>query len=862
MASVNGVQFFFSCITSVMSNPKTSRTNKNDTPTAESYPAISYFVVYRESESCNENKLFSAIHNEDLEAEVTPIRVRKTPNSSSQMETAARQLFQVVKDHNNGTIQDMLNVSNIYCYRNADETSSDDEESEDTEDELHSIHFPSVPCCMLVVNESEFQHRVSAAVTCLKSDGLVVEMADVSILGLENAAFSSNNDVAKLIHEIEKCMKICDHVLYRSEVYTKPEGASFTYVKMMDVSSYLNKLAANEVLRDNIVQHLLTVERILSHSACAIIPQIKFNVDLIEVSNGYCFAIKSRSFIQCPIPESMRGKLSPRCFVPYDCSTPPQPGYFREGILNSFGDDDERARFLNKMYQCLVAFGMPHKVRKLVVVGPKDSGKSSWSNIFHRVIPPSAIASLTNERQFSAAMITNETQIVIVDEWSSTNMQSDVAKCILQGGWMVTAVKHGLPKTVLNNSPYYITTNHLPTFGKDEEENVQRRIAIFQTKSLPQFIPGIDRWIYDHAMDCITWIAQEIAANRHHIDPHELWYEPNNSAPMTIGPNQGERLFNEEQVRRISAADLHEDDAHADQSIQPTIHESFAVEARTRRLARKRRAARGKLNDDSSGENSSPSDDDHQARRRARQAESVPDELNSQPTTTAARKVKDTEERQTPPPNPPSPPSPPSPPNPPNPPNPSNSPSPPNPPNPPSPPNPSNSPNSNDEGPDDEEELPADDIPYTPNDGWVLNDVTYMKRVAAYIKYGLAKATKAELHSFTTRRDRAQLKKTETDKQFWTRADPNIDAWMLLTGRNRDVFDINSFVQLNRDIVTEVQHTRKAVNVLVLTSRCPLNKALQRIERSERAEEEDEQQPQLEVPSQSYWTTFKNWGFW
>ena len=286
-------------------------------------------------------------------------------------------------------------------------------------------------------------------------------------------------------------------------------GATFTYVKMMDVSSYLNKLAANEVLRDKIVLRMTII--VCNNPACVIIPQIKFDVDLIEVSNGYCFAIKFRSFIECPIPQSMRGKLSPRSFVTYewyDCSIPPQPGYFREGILNSFGDDDDRARFLNKMYQCLVAFGMPHKVRKLVVVGPKDSGKSSWSNIFHCVIPPSAIASLTNERQFSAAMIMNETQIVIVDEWSATNMQSNVAKCILQGGWMVTAVKHGFPKTVLNNSPYYVTTNHLPTFGKDEDENVQRRIEIYQTKSLPQFIRGIDRWIYDHAMNCIAWIVQ------------------------------------------------------------------------------------------------------------------------------------------------------------------------------------------------------------------------------------------------------------------------------------------------------------------------------------------------------------------
>ena len=146
------------------------------------------------------------------------------------------------------------------------------------------------------------------------------------------------------------------------------------------------------------------------------------------------FFIKFRSFIPCPIPTSKLGKISPRAFIPYDHTTPPDPQYFEEAILNSFPDDEERVRFLNKFYQCFAAFNMPHEVKKLVTAGPKDSGKTSWSNIFHRIIPSSAIASLTKEKQFSAAMITNETQLVITDEWSANTMESDLAKSILQGG--------------------------------------------------------------------------------------------------------------------------------------------------------------------------------------------------------------------------------------------------------------------------------------------------------------------------------------------------------------------------------------------------------------------------------------------
>jgi hypothetical protein len=92
---------------------------------------------------------------------------------------------------------------------------------------------------------------------------------------------------------------------------------------------------------------------------------------------------------------------------------------------------------------------MPQKVRKLVVAGLKDSGKTSWASVFHRVVPAESIASITNKHQFSVSMVTDDTQLVIVDDWSQNTMQSDLAKTILQGGWMVTAVKHGEPRRVM-----------------------------------------------------------------------------------------------------------------------------------------------------------------------------------------------------------------------------------------------------------------------------------------------------------------------------------------------------------------------------------------------------------------------------
>ena len=178
-------------------------------------------------------------------------------------------------------------------------------------------------------------------------------------------------------------------------------------------------------------------------------------------------------------------------------------------------------------------------------------------------------------------------------------MESDRAKSILQGGWMVTAVKHGNPRTVLNNSPYYITTNHVPDFG-DEDENVRRQVDIFQTESLQHPRPGINRWLYDHAMDCVAWIAEEISAKRHLIPESDLWYEGTTSEPLTISANEGEMLLGNARLRRISEADLRPE--NVDEQNQPVIHQTFPTEFQLRQTKRKRRRARQTISSNSSDE--------------------------------------------------------------------------------------------------------------------------------------------------------------------------------------------------------------------------------------------------------------------
>lgn len=184
-------------------------------------------------------------------------------------------------------------------------------------------------------------------------------------------------------------------------------------------------------------------------------------------------------------------------------------------------------------------------------------------------------------------MLTDDTQLVIVDEWPPNTMDSSLAKTILQGGWMVTAVKHGKPRRVINNSPYYITTNDVPNFG-DEDENVQRRIQVFVAKSLPCQMPGIDCWIYDHAMDRIAWILDELHRHYEQIAKDELWYEPNVTRRLAMTADEGTSLFQLEHIRGICPSDLKDVETPETETSSSAIHERFHQEYRTQRLQRRR----------------------------------------------------------------------------------------------------------------------------------------------------------------------------------------------------------------------------------------------------------------------------------
>ena len=104
--------------------------------------------------------------------------------------------------------------------------------------------------------------------------------------------------------------------------------------------------------------------------------------DIIVCVQVKFLKLSSRQFVYCPFKDSYFGKISPRAFSNFDVNNPGDGGFFASSVRNSFPDEELMVEFLNKFYQCLLFGQLPHKCRKLVVVGEKDSGKTSWARVF------------------------------------------------------------------------------------------------------------------------------------------------------------------------------------------------------------------------------------------------------------------------------------------------------------------------------------------------------------------------------------------------------------------------------------------------------------------------------------------------
>ena len=203
LSKIYGVQYFFSCITLMMSNKKTSSPQcEQEGPGREIYPGVAYFIVYRPSEACNESKIFSILHNADMEPTVTKLR---TQNSAST-------LFQVLKDHANEAVQNLVRASNTFCFR----CTITDMREQDLPAPERPRSYATKACRIVIVNVTEHQTHMTEAHRNLESDGLVAEI--VSLPNVIDTTRETNvSDLSQTIKNIDRVMQLRDHASYRGK---------------------------------------------------------------------------------------------------------------------------------------------------------------------------------------------------------------------------------------------------------------------------------------------------------------------------------------------------------------------------------------------------------------------------------------------------------------------------------------------------------------------------------------------------------------------------------------------------------------------------------------------------------------------
>ena len=82
------------------------------------YPFVAYFTAYTRTRECNPDTIFALLHCLDNDVEVKTIdsRIKGGEEEDIATEKIARELFQVVKDHDNNAVKSFVKDSNRFCY--------------------------------------------------------------------------------------------------------------------------------------------------------------------------------------------------------------------------------------------------------------------------------------------------------------------------------------------------------------------------------------------------------------------------------------------------------------------------------------------------------------------------------------------------------------------------------------------------------------------------------------------------------------------------------------------------------------------------------------------------------------------------
>ena len=248
------------------------------------------------------------------------------------------------------------------------------------------------------------------------------------------------------------------------------------------------------------------VIEILGDPDCEVIRPMFIYYNLIEVDAGYCWSIKDRHFLENPFPEEKVGMVTPRAFSKYDSQKGPEPKYFREILENSLSDR-EIAEFCEDYLKLLTFDQKRHKDRVPCLIGDANSGKTTLFHPILGLIHHSNVSTITKQRVFNKAMITKSTEVILIDEASTSTMDNDDWKIVTQGGFTACDIKYQTARSFINRCPLFLTAQQKLQFKPEDQPAVERRLRNYTFKSLASPKTRALEWLRKHPMDCIVWAA-------------------------------------------------------------------------------------------------------------------------------------------------------------------------------------------------------------------------------------------------------------------------------------------------------------------------------------------------------------------
>ena len=230
-------------------------------------------------------------------------------------EQSSAPLCTTLKDHSNHFLQNKVDISFAQGLNSL--------KDEVMEESLGSAMNGSERVVRLQVVSSSFCSTLrDKAVPALIRSGLKFD-----VYGIENCSVPSGSEIRTkalaspivvAMNDIERAMKKLGYALYRGEVYKKVGSSKYTFEHCCTVKKLLSVLGNSEHFKETIIKHLNKLDSILGDPESEFPRQLKINYHLINVSDGFCFSISERRFVENAIRDSDVGRETPRTYVEYE----------------------------------------------------------------------------------------------------------------------------------------------------------------------------------------------------------------------------------------------------------------------------------------------------------------------------------------------------------------------------------------------------------------------------------------------------------------------------------------------------------------------------------------------------------------